>query len=142
MKADFACVCGCDAPPGGYDTSTATRDLPGILGMACEKLGLTESPAVWAWVTVTEDRAATASRAEKRILLMEDVSLEEPSWCARTGASKRTKNMVFQCTMTEPIPSTRVAAAACSVLCTARLRGRKAAAIKPSTTTPSAQTKV
>jgi hypothetical protein len=43
MKADFACMWGTEAAPGGYSTSTATSDLPGRLGIACSKFGFTVS---------------------------------------------------------------------------------------------------
>src|SRR5690349_1288353 len=64
MKAECAWRCGAEPAPGGYITSTATTDLPGTLGIACEKLGLTVPSSAFA--TALPANATVASNAARK----------------------------------------------------------------------------
>lgn len=72
MKADLAWLCGSEAAPGGYTTSTATMDLPGILVIAWEKLGVTFSSGLCACVATANSSEADASSAEQNLFFIRE----------------------------------------------------------------------
>ena len=49
--------------PGAYSTTTATNDLPGILGIACSKFGVITSPRLCAAAGVATARQAAMMTA-------------------------------------------------------------------------------
>src|SRR3981081_4028650 len=63
MNADFAWVCEGDAPPGAKSTTTAIRDLPGMLGIACSNCGVTFWPTPRAAEGVAVAMATAAQAA-------------------------------------------------------------------------------
>src|SRR3954465_1866146 len=65
MKADFAWVCAGDAPPGAYSTTTAISDLPGMLGIAWAKWGVTVWPILCAGAGVAVAMAMAAQAAPR-----------------------------------------------------------------------------
>src|ERR1700735_4289196 len=101
MKADFAWLWGAEAAPGGYSTSTATRDLPGMLVIACEKLGVTISVGACALVVDASSNVVVANSAERSFVVVMGAPEGDSHPAPDPGALKRTRNMILRCTMND-----------------------------------------
>src|SRR5215510_11190561 len=76
----------------------ATSDLPGMLGIACSKCGVTVSPLSWAAAGIARAMARAALAAPRMDLIFMAVVLLSHVYLTSSGSGKSTKNRQKSCT--------------------------------------------